>query len=193
MTDPDQGVVSASITAVRRGDRDAFGCIVELYQRRLFGLALMMTRDPSGAEEIAQDAFVRAFAHLGSYDERRPFYPWISTIAVRLAQNWLVRRARSGTREGAELDPDAGVATAGADPLTALIADERDRRLWHSVAALPSGERTAVILYYRQDMSVRDIAAALGVTSGTVKTLLFRARAKLRHTMTVTTPRKDTP
>lgn len=191
-TDPDAPLVGDAVRSVRLGDRDAFGRIVELYQRRLFGLALMMTRDPSGAEEIAQDAFVRAFVNLDGYDEARPFYPWISTIAVRLAQNWLVRKTRVNTREGAELTPDRPVPAAGPDPLTELIADENDRRLWHSVAALPSGERTAAILYYRQDMSVREIASALGVTSGTVKTLLFRARARLRRAIAGTAADKET-
>jgi RNA polymerase sigma-70 factor (ECF subfamily) len=65
--------------------------------------------------------------------------------------------------------------------LNTLIADERDRRIWQAVAALPSGERTAVILYYREEMAVRDIAGALGVTSGTIKALLFRARRHLRQ------------
>lgn len=183
MIESDAEAVRAAVGAVRRGDSDAFGGIVERYQRRLFGLALMMTRDPSGAEEIAQDAFVRAFVHLDRYDDARPFYPWISTIAVRLAQNWLVRRTLAGAREGTELDPDLTIAADRVDSLAALITDDRDRRLWHSVSALPSGERTVVILYYRQDMSVRDIASALGVTSGTVKTLLFRARRRLRHTL----------
>ena len=193
VADPDAPSVRAAIRDVRHGDHEAFGRIVELYQRRLFGLALMMTRDASGAEEIAQDAFVRAFAHLESYDAARPFYPWISTIAVRLAQNWLVKRTRERTREGAELDPERAAPAERVDPLADLIADESDRRLWHSVSALPSGERTAVILYYRQDMSVREIAAALGVTGGTVKTLLFRARGRLRRTLRDAPPGKDTP
>lgn len=192
MSDADATLVRATIALVRRGDSDAFGRIVELYQRRLFGLALMMTRDPSGAEEIVQDAFVRAFVNLVSYDDARPFYPWISTITVRLAQNWLVQRRRVDTREGTELDPDLATAVV-ADPLTELIADESDRRLWQSVSALASGERTAVILFYRQDMSVREIASALGVTNGTIKTLLFRARQKLRHTLGDEPARKDTP
>jgi len=192
VSDADATLVRATIALVRRGDSDAFGRIVELYQRRLFGLALMMTRDPSGAEEIVQDAFVRAFVNLVSYDDARPFYPWISTITVRLAQNWLVQRRRVDTREGTELDPDLATAVV-ADPLTELIADESDRRLWQSVSALASGERTAVILFYRQDMSVREIASALGVTNGTIKTLLFRARQKLRHTLGDEPARKDTP
>jgi RNA polymerase sigma-70 factor, ECF subfamily len=188
--DPEADAVRAAVGAVRRGDREAFARVVTLYQRRVFGLALMMTRNPSGAEEVAQDAFVRAFVHLDAYDARRPFYPWISTIAVRLAQNWLARRARVGTRESAGLDADLDRSASGVDPLADLIADESDRRLWRSVAALPSGERTAVILYYRQDMSVKEIAHAMGVTGGTVKTLLFRARRRLRGTLGGATPGK---
>ena len=201
MSDADATLVREAVALVRRGDSDAFGRIVELFQRRLFGLALMMARDPSGAEEIVQDAFVRAFVNLVSYDDARPFYPWISTITVRLAQNWLVQRRRVNTREGTELDPDLATVGVGTDPLTELITDESDRHLWQSVSALTSGERTAVILFYRQDMSVREIASALGVNGGTIKTLLFRARQKLRLTLgnapaepaQPPKPNKDTP
>ena len=171
-----------AVCDVRHGDREAFGRLVELYQRRLFGLILMLVRDPSGAEEVTQDAFVRAFTRLHLYDDRRPFYPWLATIAVRLGQTWLRRHTRVTTREGAVIEPQRDPVDT-TDPLREIIVDERDRRLWRSVAALPSGERTAAILYYRQEMSVRDIASALGVTSGTVKTLLFRARRRLRRSM----------
>lgn len=184
-------IVPSAVAAIRRGDRQAFAPVVELYQRRLFGLALMMTRDPSGADEVVQDTFVRAFAHLDAYDTRRPFYPWISTIAVRLAQNWLVRRARVHTREGTELDPEHDAASTAGDTLSELITDERDRRVWQSVAALPSGERTAVLLYYRQNMSVEQIASAIGVSGGTIKTLLFRGRQKLRRALSDLSPGKD--
>ena len=81
--------VRAAVSAVRGGDREAFGQLVESYQKPLFGLVMMMVRDPEGAEEVTQDAFIRAFTRLGHYDESRPFYPWLATIAVRLAQNWL--------------------------------------------------------------------------------------------------------
>lgn len=176
--DPAAPVVRAAVLAVRRGDRDAYAAIVRLYERRVFGLALMMTRDAAGAEEVAQDALVRAFVHLDAYDLRRPFYPWLSTIAVRLAQNWLVRRTRTGRERTGLESNDAAVETP--DPLVALIDDEQDRTLWQAVSALPSGERTAVILHYRQGLSVSEIATALGVTAGTVKTQLFRARRNLR-------------
>jgi RNA polymerase sigma-70 factor (ECF subfamily) len=181
-----------AVRDVQRGDREAFGRLVQTHQRRLFGLALMMVRQPAGAEEVTQDAFVRAYTNLDHYDDRRPFYPWLASIAVRLAQNWLRSHVRTEQREGTPLEsaPEPG-ATAAA--LTTLLADERSRELWQAVAALTSGERTAVILYYRDEMAVRDIARALGVTTGTIKTLLFRARRHLRERLdAATTAQRET-
>jgi RNA polymerase sigma-70 factor, ECF subfamily len=168
------------VVAVRQGNRDAFGRLVSIYQGRLFGLVLMMLRDRAGAEEVTQDAFVRAYTHLARYDEGRPFYPWLASIAVRLAQNWLVGRGRTVRREGTALE---SAPEPGAEPavLSRLEADERRRELWDAVSSLSSGERTAVMLFYRDEMAVGDVARALGVTAGTVKTLLFRARRHLRE------------
>lgn len=177
-TEPE--VVRAAVRAVRNGEPDAFGQIVRLYQRQVFGLALMIVRDPAAAEEVAQDAFVRAFTHLNAYETHRPFYPWLATIAVRLAQNRLVHRGRTASRE--QPSPESEVEDRSAvDPLSALIADDEGRRLWRLVSELPAGERSAVLLHYRQELGVRDVARLLGVTSGTVKTFLFRARQKLRR------------
>ncbi len=174
--------VRAVVHSVRSGDREAFARLVTLYQRRLFGLALVMVRDPAAAEEITQDSFVNAFTHLGYYDAHRPFYPWLATIAHRRAQSWLRARGRTSAHESDPLPPEPGEPSPEPGPLEELLADERGRRLWQMVAALPSGERTAVTLYYRQEMKVDEIARVLGVTSGTVKTLLFRARRRLRQT-----------
>lgn len=180
MTTPARNVERRAVQAVRDGDRESFGTLVELHQRQLFGLSLMMVRDPAAAEEVAQDAFVRAYTRLDLYDENRPFYPWLAAITVRLAQNWLQRHTRVQQVEGVPLGPEMEPVSP-ANPLRDLITDEDDQQLWRSVAALPSGQRTAVYLHYRQDMKVRDVAQALGVTSGTVKTLLFRARRNLRQ------------
>ena len=176
MSDTERDVVGS----VQAGNAEAYGQLVRRYQRRLFGLVLMMVRDRAGAEEVTQDAFVRAYTQLRHYDQRRPFYPWLATIAVRLAQNWLRSHARALRREGTALDHASEPGAAGS-ALTALIADERSRALWRAVASLSSGERTAVLMYYRDEMPVRDIARALGVTSGTIKALLFRARRHLRE------------
>ena len=164
---------------VRHGNRDAFGRLVRAYQGRLVALVMMMVREPAGAEEVTQDAFVRAFTHLDHYDDARPFYPWIASIAVRLAQNWLVARGRDVRREGSTLESTREPA-AEPSALAELVTSERSRDLWRAVADLPSGERTAVMLFYRDELAVNDVARALGVTAGTIKTLLFRARRRLR-------------
>jgi RNA polymerase sigma-70 factor, ECF subfamily len=176
VTDPDR----EAVRAIRGGDREALGHLVHRYQGRLFGLVLMMVRRPAAADEVTQDTFIRAYTHINQYDEQRPFYPWLAAIAVRLSQNWLHRQARTTGCEGTALE-DAPEPSADAETLANLIATARDRQIWRAVAALSSGERTAVILYYREELPVRDIAHALGVTTGTVKTFLFRARRHLRE------------
>ena len=187
MSDQDRDAVRA----IRGGDREALARLVQRYQGRLFGLVLMMVRSPSAAEEVTQDAFVRAYMHIGQYDDARPLYPWLAAIAVRLSQNWLHRSARTTRREGTSLDA-APEPLSDAAVLNDLITSERDRDLWQAVSALPSGERTAVILYYRDEMAVRDIALALGVTTGTIKTLLFRARRRLRERLDVDPLQQET-
>lgn len=172
-----------AVRDIRAGDREAFGRLVERYQGRLFGLVSLVMRDRAAAEEVTQDAFVRAYTRLDRYDERQPFYPWLATIAVRLAQNRLHQRGRTVRREGTPLDA-APEPSAGPSPLNGLIAGERNERLRRAVSGLSSGERTAVMLHYRDELTVREIASALGVTSGTIKTLLFRARRHLRERLT---------
>ena len=164
-----------AVLLVRSGDRNAFGRLVALHQRRLFSLTMMMLKNAAAAEDIAQEAFVRAYTHLDRYDAERPFYPWLAAIAVRLAQSWMRRHGR----ESVELDPEAEPAALD-DPLEMLVTSESGRKLWDAVEALPAAQRTAVFLFYRQDMRLADVATALGVTGGTVKTLLFRARQTLR-------------
>ncbi len=187
-----------AVGLVRAGKRNAFAGIVAMYRQRLYGLSIMMLRDAAEAEELVQDAFVRAYSRLALYDDTRPFYPWLATIAVRLAQTRL-RSRQARLVEPLEKDgEDAGRAErtdeSAADPLDDLITAERARRLWDRVSALPSGERTAVMLCYRQEMKVAEIASALGVTDGTVKTLLFRARKKLRAALDHDEPvRQATP
>jgi RNA polymerase sigma-70 factor (ECF subfamily) len=186
--------VSASdadlVGRVRLGERDAFSELVQRHQRRLFGLVLMMVRDPDGAQEVTQDAFVRAYQHLDQFDVDRAFYPWLATIAVRLSQNWLRQHGRTVRREGTAIE-DAEEPATSARALASIMIDERDRQLWEAVAMLPSGERTAVMLHYRDEMPVQDAARALGVTTGTIKTLLFRARRHLRERLSASFPVRE--
>ncbi len=176
----EQERVLAAIAAIRGGDQDAFAEIVRLYQKRLFGLALMFVRDRAGAEDIVQEAFVRAYNHLHRYEEVREFYPWIATITARLALNWRRSRARIQFQEP---DSPHSDAPSPQDLLGDSILEERANELWNAVSALSQGERTAVLLFYKQEMGIADVAKVLGVTAGSVKTLLFRAREKLRRSI----------
>lgn len=179
---PDDTDLRAAVCAVRAGDPDAFAVIVAACQRRLYALALMMMREPAAAEDVAQDALVRAWRQLDRYDESRPLYPWLAAICVRLSQDALRAGKRRLLREGEALaEADRGPS---ADALTGMVDEDQSVRLWRALEDLPSGQRTAAFLYYRQDLPVRDVAAGLGVTEGTVKTLLFRARQSLRRAMT---------
>lgn len=163
-----------AVLAARAGDANAFGELVQRYQKRLFNLSLMVVRNPENAEEITQDAFIRAYTKLAQYNINRPFYPWLATISVRLAQTQL-RKKQLELVQGV---PDT-VADNAVNPLEQLVQDE-NYNVWNIVTALSSGERTAVFLVYRQELTVAEAAGAIGVTTGTVKTLLFRARKHLR-------------
>lgn len=188
-----QGTADLTWTAdivqrVRAGDVDAFGQIVKGYERRVFALAVMILRNREGADDVTQDAFVRAFERLDLYDVRRPFYPWLATITVRLSTNWLARRS-PGARRETPIQPESSAhASAARAALDVLVAEDEGRHLWRLVERLPLGERTAVVLHYRQELSVSEVASAIGVTAGTVKTLLFRARQHLRASLAGATP-----
>jgi RNA polymerase sigma-70 factor (ECF subfamily) len=188
-----QGTADLTWTAdivqrVRAGDVDAFGQIVKGYERRVFALAVMILRNRERADDVTQDAFVRAFERLDLYDVRRPFYPWLATITVRLSRNWLARHS-PGARRETPIQPESGAyASAAPAALEVLVAEDEGRHLWRLVERLPLGERTAVVLHYRQELSVSEVASAIGVTAGTVKTLLFRARQHLRASLAGATP-----
>lgn len=162
------------VLAVRRGDNNAFGTLVRRYQKRVYNLSLMMLRSPERAEDISQEAFVRAYQKLSLFDIKRSFYPWLATITVRLAQSELRKKQVELQQE------DAGsIPTESPNPLEILLENET-QAIWKLVAKLSSGERTAVFLVYRQELTVLEAATAVGVTPGTIKTLLFRARKNLR-------------
>ena len=185
---PDLTWATDIVQRVRAGDVDAFGQIVKGYERRVFALAVMILRNREGADDVTQDAFVRAFERLDLYDVRRPFYPWLATITMRLSRNWLARHSPGARRETPIQPESSAYASAAPAALDVLAAEDEGRRLWRLVERLPLGERTAVVLHYRQELSVSEVASAIGVTAGTVKTLLFRARQHLRASLAGATP-----
>jgi len=174
MEAPDE---SRLIARAKAGDEAAYEALVEAHQHRVYGLALRIVGRAEDAEEVAQDAFVRAWRALPAFRGEAAFGTWLHRIASRLA---LDRRARVALRarheEPVEAPPEVAVEPA-AGPVEA--AGALDRLLDN----LPAQARAAVVLYYYEDRSVAEVAVALGAPEGTVKTLLSRARATLREAM----------
>jgi RNA polymerase sigma-70 factor, ECF subfamily len=180
-SDSDRDVVEA-VRAVLAGDAQAYAFIVRRFQGPLMTLCTALLRNRQAAEELAQDALARAYERLDHFDVRLPMKPWLYKIAYRLAQEH--RRAR--VRETARQQAAATMHDQDRDdsgPAEKLCADERSEMLWQAVAELPMAQRTAVVLYYRENLKIQEVASALGISTGTVKTHLFRARSQIQASL----------
>lgn len=164
----------ALVARARTGDAAAFRELVERHQNRAFALARRLLRDETEAEEVAQDAFLRAWTALPGFRAEASFGTWLHRIVYRRALDRIdALRARRRHESAAPSWPEEG---AGSSPAT-FDGEERVRRL---VDALPAAQRAAVTLFYFEDRSVQDAAKVLGMHENTLKTHLHRARAALR-------------
>ena len=163
----------------RTGDTRAFGVLVDRYRSRAYGLALRLVQSPSDAEEVAQDAFVRAWRSLADFRGDAAFGTWLYRIVWRRA---LDRAAAIRIRQGRETPLDD--APAGSDALghrPAPMGADPNAASWERLTeGLTDTQRAVVTLFYYEDVSVKDIARVLEIPEGTVKTHLSRARAALR-------------
>lgn len=165
------------------GDVAAFGILVTRYRVRVVALArrMLAAQSPDEAEDVAQEAFVAAYDKRSSFRCGDPFRPWLYRIAV----NRCLDRLRSQSRHPVLLEiasvPEP--ALSGGDPVEALLTEEGEKLLAAAVAALPPKLRAVFLLRHLDDLSYEEIAAAVGVPLGTVKTHLFRARAELRRAL----------
>ncbi len=168
---------STAIEAARRGDADAFGVLVERYQEVAFRCAYLIVRDAAGAEDLAQESFVRAYRSLKNFRAGEPFRPWLLRIVRNLALNEV--RAR-GRRQGL-LSRIARLPTS-ADPGPSARLEERERQalVLRAIGELPMDDRVVLYLRYFLDLPEREIATAIGKRPGTVKSRLHRASARLR-------------
>ena len=169
------------------GDAAAFAVLVTRYRGRLVALARRILSEGSGgesdeAEDVAQEAFVAAYDKRAGFRRGEPFRPWLYRIAVNRCLDRL--RARSRRPAVSDLGSVPELGEPSADPLGMILADERDARLQEAVAGLPPKLRAVFLLRHLDDLSYDEIAAAMGLPMGTVKTHLFRARAHLRQALT---------
>ncbi len=166
------------IVKAKDGDKKAFGKLVLKYQRRLIRQIFMMLGRVGTAEDIVQEAFVKGYLALDSFEINRPFYPWITRIARNLALNRIKRDSKMSVFS--ELDEtEIEVPDVSKNPLNSLIEKEDDRRLAQAVLTLPIPFRTVFVLRMVEKMSYEDIAKKLKISVGTVNSRLSRAREKL--------------
>jgi RNA polymerase sigma-70 factor (ECF subfamily) len=158
----------------RRGDATAFDQLVLRFHRPVLRFCWRLLRS-ADAEDLAQDTFVRAFVHFERFDPERPVLPWLIAIARRLCLDVLRRRK---VMAGLEAMPVSDHTAPSAE--REASAREELRRLDRALDALSEGPREAIILFHIEEMSYRDIAAALEVPVGTVMTWLHRGRAQLK-------------
>lgn len=147
------------------------------HQEPVFRLAYLLLGDPDDAEDVAQDAFIRAYQALDRFDTSRPVRPWLMSIAANLARNRLRSAGRylAALQRMVRLDPDSanGVAKASAHGPDVPT-------LWQAVRRLSAPDQEIIYLRYFMEMPESETAAALGIAPGTVKSRLHRALGRLR-------------
>ncbi len=158
----------------KRGDQDAFGQLVRLHQRRVFALGMRWFRNADDADDLVQETFVRAWKSLASFDEARPFAPWLITIAVNRAKTMAAR-----ARPAEELDEN--VVWEGPSPEEDTERARFAGAVARAAAALPEDQRIVLHLRAVESKSYREIADALGIPIGTVMSRLARARESVRR------------
>lgn len=178
-----RGLEQKLIREAAAGDRDAAGALVKAYQHGLFAYMVRMTGRPDVAEDVVQEAFVRALTNLDRFDTRFRFSTWLFTIARRLYLNYCERRKpvsdTSACQQSAQPAPGpASIAEQG--DTTASQRDEINSAL----QTLPSVQRQIVVLFHQQDWAIWQIAEHLDLPEGTVKSHLHRGRLKLRLALT---------
>src|SRR6185436_18802637 len=168
------------LARARDGNLFAFDEIVKRYQRRVYATAVRIVRRHDVADDVVQEAFLRAHQALGRFDLSRPFGPWICRIAANLAVNH-VRSPEA--REDALPDGHAETPSTAAGPLQGVLDAEARALLDRALGELPPEQRAVFCLRVFDELSYREIADTLGIEMGTVMSRLSRAREKLREVL----------
>ena len=155
------------VRRMQQGDMQAFDTLYERYKDDAYRLACLITGSRTDGEDLAQEAFVACAQSIGSLRDGAKFRPW------------LLRTLRRETPVSEFFDENTGESA-----LSAVLRTEEQRRLYAALRTLDEKRRVAVVLYYFDDRSVKEIAQATGVTEGTVKSRLFSARRHLRQALT---------
>jgi RNA polymerase sigma-70 factor (ECF subfamily) len=171
------------IEAAREGDKAAFGRLVEAYQDPIFNLTYRMLGNAPEAEDAAQEAFIRAYRHLQSYDPKRPFSTWLFSIASHYCIDQLRRRRINWLPLQEEIAEPVRLASASPNPETVVTEREREAWIQQLISTLSPTDRAAITLHYWYDYPYKEIAEMLDLTVSAIKSRLYRARRTLAEQM----------
>ena len=171
----------ALVLRVQQGDRRAFDQLVQRYQHKVLKLVMRYVRNHAEAEDVAQEAFLKAYRAIQSFRGDSAFYTWIYRIAINTAKNALVAAKRRPVDYDLDLQDAEQVERSGrlrddATPESLLLTDEIRATVDGAIAALPEDLRRAVILREYDGLSYEEIAETMGCPVGTVRSRIFRAR-----------------
>jgi RNA polymerase sigma-70 factor (ECF subfamily) len=172
----------ALVRRVQRGDKGAFDALVLKYQHKVIKLVMRYVRNPAEAEDIAQEAFIKAYRALPQFRGDSAFYTWLYRIAINTAKNAIVSRDRSPVEYDLDLqNPEESYDMHGrlkdAETPEGLVLTEEIRSTVNdAIAALPEDLRTAIVLRELDGLSYEEIAATMDCPVGTVRSRIFRAR-----------------
>jgi RNA polymerase sigma-70 factor (ECF subfamily) len=175
---------AAVLARARQGDSDAFRALVETHSRSVFRLAFRMTGNEQDAEDVVQEAFLRAYRQLGRFESRANFGTWLYRIVSNCSVDLMrSKQARHDQSRGDSLDQQGAVELPAADvpgPERMAQSAEIDRRVRDALQDLSPLERAAFTLRHYEGRSIDEISATLGLGTSAAKHSVFRAVKKLR-------------
>jgi RNA polymerase sigma-70 factor (ECF subfamily) len=170
------------VQRVQRGDRGAFDVLVLKYQHKVVKLVMRYVRNPAEAEDIAQDAFIKAYRALPQFRGDSAFYTWLYRIAINTAKNAVVARDRNPVDFDLDMTNNdesyemQGRLKDSETPEALVLTDEIRTTVNAAIANLPDDLRTAIVLRELEGLSYEEIAATMDCPVGTVRSRIFRAR-----------------
>jgi RNA polymerase sigma-70 factor (ECF subfamily) len=179
----------AAIRAVLSGDKEAYGALVVRHSAKLFRVAFRIIGNEADAEDVVQEAFLRGYRKLESFELRSDFGTWIYRIAVRCALDRVSgARINDDSRVGEESDPQqhqVQMADLAAGPERLLLSGEIGAMQEMAMLSLTPTERTAFVLRHMEDCTSEQIATALGIEPNAAKQAVFRAVQKVRRRLAI--------
>lgn len=170
--------------AFQNGDENAFSRLIDIYQEQLYRIAYRITLDSDDAMDVAQDAFIRVYHNIASWDARSKFSSWLFRITSNLAID--VVRKRNRDRRAKDLLSREQQLVSQATQDEALVAEDRKlllQKVEKAIEALPPSQRAIVALRHYEGMALAEIAEVRGCAVGTIKSTLHQAFQKLRHSL----------